>query len=55
MLESLTAVDLAREIEIPGRDGPRTLPASWALLHSLQHTSYHLGQIQLFKKMARSA
>ena len=28
------------------------MAAAWALLHSLQHTSYHLGQIQIFKKMA---
>jgi hypothetical protein len=27
------------------------VPKGFALLHSLQHTSYHLGQIQLFKKL----
>jgi len=25
---------------------------AWAILHSIQHTAYHLGQIQLFRKMA---
>ena len=52
VVASLGAADLAREIEIPFRNERRVLPAGWALLHSLQHTSYHLGQIQLFKKMA---
>ena len=55
VIESLSAADLAREIEIPFRNERRSLPVGWALLHSLQHTSYHLGQIQLFKKMAQSA
>lgn len=55
VLESLSAADLVREIEIPFRNERRVLPVGWALLHSLQHTSYHLGQLQLFKKMAQSA
>jgi len=55
VIESLSAADLAREIEIPFRNERRSLPVGWALLHSLQHTSYHLGQIHLFKKMAQSA
>jgi len=55
VMESLSAADLIREIEVPARNERRMLPAGWALLHSLQHTAYHLGQIQLFKKMAESA
>lgn len=53
VLGSLTAADLVREVEITFRGLPRTLPAGWAVLHSLEHTSYHLGQIQLFKKLAQ--
>lgn len=52
VLESLDAADLTRTIEFGYRDERRTEAASWALLHSLAHTSYHLGQIQLYKKMA---
>ncbi len=52
VMESLGAGDLMREVEIRSRGERRMLPAGFALLHSLQHTSYHLGQIQLFKKLA---
>lgn len=52
VFEALTAADLAREIEVPFREERKKLPAAWALLHALEHTAYHLGQIQLFKKMA---
>jgi uncharacterized damage-inducible protein DinB len=54
VVESLSSSDLTREIEIPFRNERRTVPASWALLHSLAHTSYHLGQIQLYRKMAEA-
>jgi uncharacterized damage-inducible protein DinB len=52
VLEALKAADLTRTVEFGYRDERRTEAASWALLHSLAHTSYHLGQIQLYKKMA---
>jgi uncharacterized damage-inducible protein DinB len=52
VLESLRAEDLTSEVEISDRGERRRVPKSFALLHSLQHTSYHLGQIQLFKKLA---
>jgi uncharacterized damage-inducible protein DinB len=52
VLESLRAEDLTREIEVQSRGERHKLPAGFALLHSLQHTSYHLGQIQLFKRLA---
>jgi uncharacterized damage-inducible protein DinB len=52
VLESLGAADLTRPIEFGYRNERRTEAASWALLHSLAHTSYHLGQIQLYRKMA---
>jgi uncharacterized damage-inducible protein DinB len=52
VLETLRAEDLTREVEIHARGERRMLPGGFALLHSLQHTSYHLGQIQLFKKLA---
>lgn len=55
VVESLSAADLVREIEVPFRNERRKRAAGWALLHSLQHTAYHLGQIQLFRKMAQSA
>ncbi|HEY6102929.1 MAG TPA: DinB family protein [bacterium] len=50
-LESLRAEDLTSEVEIGDRGARRMVPKGFALLHSLQHTSYHLGQIQLFKKL----
>ena len=53
-LESLTARQLVEEVEHTYRDIPRRITKSWATLHSLTHTSYHLGQIQLFSKMATS-
>lgn len=49
---SLSAAQLVDEIVQTYRDLPRRLTKSWAVLHSIQHTSYHLGQIQLFAKMA---
>lgn len=54
VLESLRAGDLAREVTFGPHDKRRTETASWALLHSLAHTSYHLGQIQLLRKMAEA-
>ncbi len=55
VLEELTDADLRREVEIPSRGGPRRVSKAWAVDHSLQHTAYHLGQIQLLRKMATSA
>lgn len=52
IVEKLSAADLTREVETTFRDTPRKSSVGWALLHSLQHTAYHLGQIQLFKKMS---
>lgn len=52
-LEGYTAADVTRELEVSFRGERRKVPGTWALLHSLEHTSYHLGQIQLFKKMAQ--
>lgn len=51
-LEQLAPGQLLEEIEQTYRDLPRRLTKSWAILHSIQHTAYHLGQIQLFAKMA---
>ena len=52
VLDSFEAADLTRTVEFGYRDERRTEAASWALLQSLAHTSYHLGQIQLYRKMA---
>jgi uncharacterized damage-inducible protein DinB len=52
VLESLRAEDLTRDVEIHSRGERHMLPGAFALVHSLQHTSYHLGQIQLFKRLA---
>ncbi len=52
VLRALSAADLAAPIEIEYRGGTRRFTKGWAILHSMQHTAYHLGQIQLFKKMA---
>ena len=51
-LENFTARQLLEEVEHTYRDIPRRITKSWAILHSLTHSSYHLGQIQLFSKMA---
>jgi len=55
VIEGLTAADLTRAVAVTFRGTPQTFTAAWALMNSLQHTGYHLGQIQLFKKMAASA
>ena len=52
VLARLTAADLSRTVEVPFRGSTRSVTRQWALLHSMAHTAYHLGQIQLFKKMA---
>lgn len=52
ILEPLAARDLTAEVQQMFRDVPRMVTKSWAILHSIQHTAYHLGQIQLFRKMA---
>jgi uncharacterized damage-inducible protein DinB len=54
VLAGLTAADLARTVEVPFRGSSRTVPRQWAVMTSLMHTAYHLGQIQLFAKMAGS-
>ncbi|TMJ04700.1 MAG: DinB family protein [Bacillati bacterium ANGP1] len=55
VLRSLSASDLASLVDVQSQDGMRQHTKAWAILHSIQHTSYHLGQIQLFKKMATTA
>lgn len=55
VIESFTADDLARPVTFDFRNERRTEAAAWALLQSLTHTSYHLGQIQLYRKMAQTA
>lgn len=52
VLRGLTEADLAAPVEVQYRGGGRTFTKTWAIAHSLQHTAYHLGQIQLYKKMA---
>ena len=48
ILERLTAGDLSTEVQHQAGH----VTKAWAILHSIQHTAYHLGQIQLFRKMA---
>jgi len=50
VLQQLRPTELMDEVEAPGR-GYR-VTKGWALLHSLTHTAYHLGQLQLFRKIA---
>jgi uncharacterized damage-inducible protein DinB len=52
VLEQTTPADLGQVLEGERRGKPYRYTKEWALLHSLQHTAYHLGQIQLFRKMA---
>ena len=48
-LESLTLSDLGKE-KTTNRDG-RTFSVAWALLHALEHTAIHLGQVQLTRQL----
>src|SRR3990172_6383829 len=50
-LERISPEDLRQVVEGEWRGRPYRYTKEWALLHSLQHTAYHLGQIQLFRKM----
>lgn len=54
LLQRLTADHLREEIEITYRGSKRKVTKQWAMLHMMHHCAYHLGQIQLFKKMASS-
>jgi uncharacterized damage-inducible protein DinB len=52
LLQRLTGTDLLAEVDVELRGSHRRATRAWAMIHSMQHTAYHLGQIQLFKKMA---
>lgn len=52
ILGGMNAADFAAPVEVQYRGGRRTFTKAWAIANSLQHTAYHLGQIQLYKKMA---
>jgi len=52
VLEQTTPDDLRQVVSGEWRRKPYSYTKGWALLHSVQHTAYHLGQIQLFIKMA---
>lgn len=52
VLSTLTAAELIQEITVTWRGGQHRVTKGWAILHSIQHSAYHLGQMQLFKKMA---
>lgn len=54
LISGLTAARLLETVEVTFRGQPRTFTRSWAIQHSIQHTAYHLGQIQLFRRMATS-
>jgi len=55
VLRGLHDADLAAPVEVTYRGGRRTFTRGWAIANSLQHTAYHLGQVQLYKKMAKMA
>ena len=48
-LSNFTSQDLETE-RISGRD-ERSFTVAWALLHALEHTTLHLGQIQLTRQL----
>lgn len=54
LIRGLAAVRLHETVEVTFRGQPRTFTKSWAIMHSIQHTAYHLGQMQLFRMMATS-
>lgn len=53
-LEALSPGQELEEVEQTFRGKTTRFTRSWAILHSIQHTAYHLGQIQLFSRMATS-
>jgi hypothetical protein len=48
-LETFTIQDLETTL-LSARDG-RRFTVAWALLHALEHTTLHLGQIQLTRQL----
>jgi hypothetical protein len=48
-LNNFTIQDL-EVTRVSARDG-RTFTVAWALLHALEHTTLHLGQIQLTRQL----
>jgi uncharacterized damage-inducible protein DinB len=53
VLENLTVQDLEMT-RVSARDG-RAFTVAWALLHALEHTTLHLGQIQLTRQLWEQA
>jgi uncharacterized damage-inducible protein DinB len=53
VLEKFTIQDLEKT-RVSARDG-RTFTVAWALLHALEHTTLHLGQIQLTRQLWEQA
>ena len=49
VLENFTVQDL-ETTRVSARDG-RTFTVAWALLHALEHSALHLGQIQLTRQL----
>ncbi len=52
VVKRLTDSELQDEVKTGRDDDLRRVTKGWALLHSLTHTAYHLGQLQLFRKIA---
>lgn len=56
-LEQLTLDDLHKVCPAPGRrvhrdsDEPKTFTLGWSLLHTLEHTSLHLGHAQITRQL----
>ncbi|HEY3473576.1 MAG TPA: DinB family protein, partial [Anaerolineales bacterium] len=48
-LNKFTAQDLETK-RVSARDG-RSFTVAWALLHALEHTTLHLGQIQMTRQL----
>ena len=53
VLETFTVQEL-ETTRVSARDG-RTFTVAWALLHALEHTTLHLGQIQLTRQLWEQA
>lgn len=52
ILDGLTAAALTDEVELTRGDERMRVGKAWVVMHSLTHTAYHVGQLQLFRKMA---
>lgn len=52
ILDELPLAGLAEEAVVTRGDERLSVSKAWVILHALTHIAYHLGQLQLFQKLA---